>query len=106
MKKAFYAAALFIATATGLLAAQPSSHPNIVLILSDDVGLGDVHCTGGPYKTPNIDSLAAGGTSFQYCYATPLCGPSRCQLLTGRYPFRTGLITNPSAAAIPAPEGI
>ena len=55
MKKAFYAVALFIAVATGLLAAQPPSHPNIVLILSDDVGLGDVHCTGGPYKTPNID---------------------------------------------------
>jgi arylsulfatase A len=106
MKKAFYAVALFIATATSLLAAQPPSHPNIVLILSDDVGLGDVHCTGGPYKTPNIDSLAVGGTRFQYCYATPLCGPSRCELLTGRYPFRTGLISNQSAAALAAHKEI
>ena len=106
MKKAFYAVALFIAVATGLLAAQPPSHPNIVLILSDDVGLGDVHCTGGPYKTPNIDSLAVGGTRFQYCYATPLCGPSRCELLTGRYPFRTGLISNQSAAALAAHKEI
>lgn len=83
-----------------LFAAAPSAKPNIIFILSDDVGLGDVHCTGGPFKTPNIDQLAATGTRFEYCYATPLCGPSRCQFLTGRYPFRTGLISNQSAAAL------
>src|SRR5439155_1501270 len=70
----------------------PPAKPNIILILSDDVGLGDVGCTGGHFKTPEIDKLAKGGTRFEYCYATPLCGPSRCQMLTGRYPFRTGLI--------------
>ncbi|HEY2124755.1 MAG TPA: sulfatase-like hydrolase/transferase [Chthoniobacterales bacterium] len=74
--------------------------PNIIFILADDVGLGDVHCSGGPYQTPNIDALAAGGTRFEYSYATPLCGPSRCQFLTGRYPFRTGLISNHSESAI------
>ncbi|MFO0790092.1 MAG: sulfatase-like hydrolase/transferase [Pirellulales bacterium] len=85
-----------------LAAAAPATkeHPNIILILSDDVGLGDVHCTGGPFKTPNLDKLAAGGTKFTYCYATPLCGPSRCQLLTGRYPFRTGLNSNQSHTAV------
>ena len=71
-----------------------STPPNIILILSDDVGIGDVHCYGGPYNTPHIDALAAGGMRFEYSYATPLCGPSRCQVLTGRYPFRTGLINN------------
>ncbi len=70
------------------------------MILSDDVGLGDVGCTGGPFKTPQIDSLAKGGMRFEFCYATPLCGPSRCELLTGRYPFRTGLINNNSHQAI------
>src|ERR1041384_7011391 len=74
--------------------------PNIILIFSDDVGLGDVGCCGGPFKTPQIDALAKGGTRFEYCYATPLCGPSRCQTLTGRYPFRTGLINNNSHNAI------
>ena len=74
--------------------------PNIILILSDDVGLGDIGCYGGTFKTPQIDSLAKGGTRFEYCYSTPLCGPSRCQLLTGRYPFRTGLINNNSHDAI------
>ena len=70
--------------------------PNIILILTDDVGLGNIHCYGGPFNTPNIDKLATTGTKFTYCYATPLCGPSRCQLLTGRYPFRTGHNSNQS----------
>ena len=75
--------------------------PNIIFILSDDVGISDISCTGGDhFKTPHIDGLAQGGTRFEYCYSTPLCGPSRCQLLTGRYPFRTGLINNYSDNAI------
>src|SRR5580765_780806 len=80
-------------------AAAPEK-PNIIMILSDDVGLGDIGFCGGAFKTPEIDKLAKGGTQFEYCYATPLCGPSRCQLLTGRYPFRTGLINNNSHQAI------
>jgi arylsulfatase A len=90
----------FIAALGQAADAPAAPRPNIILILSDDVGLGDVHCTGGPFKTPHIDALAAGGTRFEYCYATPLCGPSRCQLLTGRYPFRTGLNSNQSKNAV------
>jgi arylsulfatase A len=92
-----------LAAATVVQAAEtPASapRPNIILILSDDVGLGNIHCCGGAFRTPNIDSLATGGTRFEYCYSTPLCGPSRCQLLTGRYPHRTGLNTNQSRDAI------
>ena len=74
--------------------------PNIILILSDDVGIGDIGCYGGPFKTPHIDQLAKTGTRFEYCYSTPLCGPSRCEVLTGRYPFRTGLNSNHSQAAL------
>ncbi len=76
--------------------------PNIVFIYTDDVGLGNISCYGADnFKTPNIDALASTGTRFEYCYATPLCGPSRCQTLTGRYPFRTGLNGNhvPNAIA-------
>ena len=76
------------------------SKPNIIFILSDDVGLGDIGCCGGHFKTPNIDALAKSGTRFELCYANPLCGPSRCEALTGRYPFRTGLNSNNSANAI------
>jgi len=101
MKKLLVAAALLFVTAGGLFAAQSSAKPNIILIFGDDVGLGDVHCSGGPFKTPNFDSLAAGGTRFEYCYAMPLCEPSRCMLLTGRYPFRTGLVGNHSNPNLP-----
>lgn len=65
--------------------------PNIIFILGDDVGMGDIGFSGSDvYKTPNLDALAAGGTRFSNAYAEPLCGPSRACILTGRYPFRTG----------------
>lgn len=96
-------AAIWIAALAG---AEPAAKPNIILILSDDVGLGDIGCCGGPFKTPRIDELASSGIRFPQCYSTPLCGPSRCLLLTGRYPFRTGLISNQSAAALAAHKEI
>ncbi len=80
-------------------AAAPAK-PNIILIYSDDVGLGDIGGCGGAFKTPRIDSIAKNGIRFELCYSTPLCGPSRCQTLTGRYPFRTGLINNQSYNAV------
>jgi len=72
-------------------AASADKKPNIIFILGDDVGIGDIACTGADkYKTPHIDALARGGTLFKYSYAQPLCGPSRATILTGRYAFRTG----------------
>src|SRR5207247_8777139 len=52
----------------------------------------DLHKT----QTPNIDALARTGLRFEACYAAPLCGPSRCLLMTGRYAFRTGGLANQS----------
>ena len=82
----------------GLLRAQEirtPEQPNIIFILSDDVGLGNISCCGGDkFKTPHIDALAQGGIRFEQCFSTPLCGPSRAQILTGRYPFRTGMTSN------------
>ena len=73
------------------VAADLPSKPNIIFILGDDVGIGDVAASGGDrYKTPNIDALAKGGINFTHAYAEPLCGPSRATILTGRYVFRTG----------------
>lgn len=78
-----------------------ASKPNVIFILTDDVGLGDIGCCGAThFQTPQIDALAKTGTRFESCYSTPLCGPSRCEALTGRYPFRTGLNSNHSANAI------
>ena len=74
-----------------LAAAAVAKKPNIIFILGDDVGIGDIGCTGSDrFKTPNIDALARGGTVFKHAYAEPLCGPSRATILTGRYVFRTG----------------
>ncbi|WP_157447422.1 sulfatase-like hydrolase/transferase [Chthoniobacter flavus] len=87
-------AALFI-FASPLRSAE--TKPNIVFILADDLGIDGVSCYGADrHKTPHIDQLAASGTRFETCYAAPLCGPSRCLLMTGRYAFRTGGLTNGS----------
>src|SRR3954470_19491848 len=81
----------------GAARAADASRPNIIFILADDLGLDGVSCYGADkHKTPNIDKLAASGTRFETCYAAPLCGPSRCLLMSGRYAFRTGGITNGS----------
>lgn len=71
------------------------SRPNIILILADDVGIDRISCYGlETFKTPNIDAMAKAGTRFETCYSAPLCAPSRTQLITGRYGFRTGALTN------------
>jgi uncharacterized sulfatase len=71
--------------------------PNIILILCDDLGYGDLGSYGGrAIRTPNIDGLARSGMRFTDYYAcNAVCAPSRAGLLTGRYPFRTGIIGNP-----------
>lgn len=80
---------LLLAYNTSPLFAQKK--PNIIFILADDCGLGDISAYGADkYKTPNIDKLANGGITFNHCYTAPLCGPSRALILTGRYAFRTG----------------
>jgi len=76
-----------------------SSKPNIIFILADDYGIPGVGCYGGAYKTPNLDSLAAGGVRFERCYSAPLCAPSRALCMFGRYAFRTGVLDNGCGAA-------
>jgi arylsulfatase A len=74
--------------ATGVTA---PAKPNIIFILADDYGIGEVGCYGADnYKTPNIDALARSGTRYTHGYTISLCGPSRAMILTGRYGFRTG----------------
>ncbi len=75
--------------------------PNVLIILADDLGYGDVSCFGQKnYKTPNIDNLAERGVSCTGFYVpTPYCAPSRATLLTGRFPLRHGLVKNPTPDA-------
>lgn len=74
--------------------------PNIVLLIADDLGYGEVGCYGhGEIPTPHIDSLAAGGVRFAQAYVTaPNCSPSRAGLLTGIIPTRFGYEFNPIGA--------
>ncbi len=95
-------AALFIAPLAALHAAAP---PNIVLILADDLGYGDVGCYGATKVwTPNIDRLASEGRRFTDAHSTSaVCTPSRYALLTGEYPFRKNLwgpVMNPSPLVV------
>jgi arylsulfatase A-like enzyme len=70
--------------------AQKQSHPNVIIIIADDLGIGDVSAyKKGTLQTPNIDKLANGGVRFTNGYATSsTCTPSRFALLTGTYPWR------------------
>lgn len=72
-----------------------AARPNIIFILADDLGWGDLSCYGRPdYRTPNIDRLALQGTKFTDAYsASAVCTPTRCGYITGRYParFKIGL---------------
>jgi N-acetylgalactosamine-6-sulfatase len=73
-----------------MVAAQPPSRPNVIFILADDLGWGDLGCYGHPQlKTPNLDQIAREGTLFTQFYVNgSVCSPSRCAFLTGQYPAR------------------
>jgi arylsulfatase len=81
---------------TALAQEQPAkTQPNLIVILADDLGWGDLGCYGHPLiKTPNLDKLAAQGMRFTQCYAaSAVCSPSRSAILTGRTPYRNGVFT-------------
>ncbi|MCX6215778.1 arylsulfatase [Spirosoma sp.] len=68
--------------------------PNVLFILTDDQGWGDLSLHGNRFvETPNLDRLAASGAQFEHFFVSPLCAPTRASLLTGRYHLRTGTIS-------------
>ncbi len=71
--------------------ADDSKRPNIVLIMSDDMGFSDLGCYGGEIGTPTLDSLAANGLRFTQFYNTARCCPTRAALMTGLYPHQAGV---------------
>jgi arylsulfatase A-like enzyme len=76
-------------------AAEPSGQrrPNVLLILTDDQGFGDIGIHGNPrIKTPNLDRLSRQGIELEHFYVCPVCSPTRSSLLTGRYNYRTGIV--------------
>ena len=90
-----YACLLSFYIGTSTIYAQKK--PNIILIISDDVGFEEIGCYGVLNRdsiTPNIDSLAKNGVRFNTCYAQAICGPSRAMLYTGNYAVHTGQYDN------------
>jgi arylsulfatase A-like enzyme len=86
----------------GAQTTRPAGKPNVVLIITDDVGYGDIGSYGAPdIKTPNIDSLAKDGVRLTDFYAAPVCTPTRAALISGRYQQRVRLERplNPSPQA-------
>ena len=81
-------------------AGEEARRPNVLLIVADDLGYGELGCYGGKeIPTPNLDALAAGGVRFTSGYVTaPFCAASRAALLTGRYQTRFGFEFNPTGA--------
>ena len=102
---AMHAAAVLTAIAT---AASAAKQPHLVLMVLDDMGWSDVgfHGSGSNFPTPQLDSLAANGVILDKYYVQQVCSPTRSALMTGRYPFKTGLqhtttLVPGTSAAIP-----
>jgi arylsulfatase A-like enzyme len=88
-------------------ARPPRDRPNVVIILADDLGYGDLGCYGHPtIRTPHLDRMARGGLRFTSFYvAAPVCTPSRAALLTGRYALRSGMCHDTRRVLFPDSSG-
>src|SRR6266540_1881026 len=101
--------ALLLVACVGSFAGAQSGRrpPNIIIIMADDLGYGDLGCYGHPsIRTPNLDRMAAEGIRFTDFYASaPVCTPSRAGLMTGRLPLRTGMASDARRVLFPDSAG-
>ena len=89
----------------GCAESEAPSPPNIILIMSDDMGYSDIGCFGGEINTPNLDRLASNGIRFSQFYNTARCCPTRASLLTGLYPQQAGIGHMVNDRGTPAYQG-
>src|SRR6478672_11766724 len=100
MRTALLCAAVLLSSGSATAQISGEQRPNVLLIVTDDVGYGDIGSYGAPdVKTPNIDSLARDGVRLTDFYAAPQCTPTRAALISGRYQQRYRLET-----ALPGPK--
>ena len=77
---------------TSIKSTEPPPRPNIILVMTDDQGYGDLGCTGNPVlKTPNIDAFSRQSVRFTDFHVSPTCAPTRAALMTGRHEFKNGV---------------
>jgi arylsulfatase A len=108
---------LLVAVAIGVVPSQIQAHdegtpdqqpPNLIVIMADDLGAAELGCYGhGKHRTPNLDQLASRGIQFSTCYATPICHPTRFEIMTGQYGHHNGIYHFPGRPGGPkqgAPE--
>ncbi|MCF0052599.1 arylsulfatase [Dyadobacter sp. LJ53] len=82
---------LLLLSVTSVRAQDKSQHPNIIIVLADDLGFSDLGCFGSEISTPNLDRLAREGIKLTSFYNSGRCCPSRAALLTGLYPHQAGI---------------
>lgn len=88
-----WAAVMVLTMASSASAADGTRRPNVVLIIADDMGYGDLGVHGNPkIRTPNLDRLARQSLRMKNFHVSPVCSPTRSSLMTGRYNYRTGVV--------------
>lgn len=99
----------FTATAAAAPAAwaQRRKRPNVVILITDDQGYGDLSIHGNPHlKTPHLDSIGRDGARFTQFHSNPVCSPTRASLMTGRYYYRTGVVDTYIGRSMMAPDEV
>jgi arylsulfatase A-like enzyme len=86
-----FIAYLVLVSLVAVVPARAAQRPNILLIMSDDMGFSDLGCFGGEIETPNLEALAQNGLRFTQFYNAARCCPTRASLLTGLYPHQAGV---------------
>src|SRR5688572_3016963 len=98
-----------LAGTSRIVSCAQAKRPNVLFILADDLGYGDLSCYGRPdSRTPGLDAFAKQGIKFMSAYAAaPVCTPTRCAYITGRYPQRLAVgLEEPLRPASPPDTGL
>lgn len=105
--KIIFAFTLLMLAVSVFSSAQEKQLPNVIVIITDDQGYGDLGITGNPHvKTPVLDNFARESIRFNQFYVSPVCAPTRASLMTGRFSLRTGIRDTYNGGAIMATEEV
>ncbi|MEN8229906.1 MAG: arylsulfatase [Bacteroidota bacterium] len=103
IKSKFITVSFFLSLLSGQCFGQVKPYPNVIIIITDDQGYGDLGITGNPHvQTPVIDKFATENIRFNNFFVSPVCAPTRSSLMTGRYSLRTGIRDTYNGGAIMA----